>query len=267
MRRGIALGVPGSALVAGVALWAQVRRVSSAPLPHFEDGDPSGRYGDRSAPTIRISVLGDSTITGPGLAAPDQVWVARVADRLHRHVDLRSFAKGGSRVRDVLRDQAPRAVAHPPELFVLAVGANDVLHGTPGPAFRRDLAGVLELLRDVAPVVTCGIGDLSMVPRLPRSLKPIVARRCAALDRIHHRVTHDMHGVVRVPVAELADPFFRDATEHVWADDRFHPNHVGHAIWADAFGPSIRDAVDGATGIVPVLSLRCPTPMRSLRHS
>ncbi len=253
VRRGIALGVPGLALAGAVGAWAQVRRVAVARLPQFPDGDPTGTYGDPRGATARITVLGDSTITGPGLAHASEVWVARIAERSPRRVELRSLARGGSRVRDVLLEQVPRAVATPTDLFVLAVGANDVMHATPGPAFRRDLDEVLGRLTRVAPVVTFGIGDLSMVPRLPWSLKPVVARRCAVVDRIHRRVASGRSGVVRVSVTDLADAHFKAAEVDIWAADRFHPNHLGHEIWARSFGPSIHRALEAAA---PVVDLR-----------
>lgn len=243
MRRGLALGVPGLALATAAGFWTQVRRVVDAPLPHFEDGDPSGRYGGTGGRPVRVSVLGDSSVTGPGLADPTRVWVARLLDALPCPVELRCHAVGGSRVRDVLVRQAPAAVADPPELFVLAVGANDALHGTPSRQFARDLEALLELLRAVAPVVTLGIGDLSVIPRLPGTLRPVVSLRSAAVDRLHASVSAGRDGVHRVPVAELADPHFRRAGSSWFVPDLFHPNEAGHALWARLFEPYVRVAL------------------------
>lgn len=243
VQRGIALGVPGLALAATAGLLAQVRRVANAPLPHFPDGDPSGLYGAGGGAPLRVDVLGDSSVTGPGLDHGSHSWIAQLCDMLPWQVELRSHAVGGSRVRDVLLRQAPRTLARPPDLYVVAVGANDALHATPARRFARDLEALLETLRAVAPVVTLGIGDLSVIPRLPPTLRPLVARRSASVDRLHAAIAAGRERVLRVPVAELSDPHFRAGGRELFVADLFHPNRHGHALWARLFEPFVREAV------------------------
>lgn len=249
MHRRIALGVPGLALASGVGLWTQVRRVTDAPLPDHPDGDPSGRYGDPAGAPVRITALGDSTLTGPGLGDGSQVWIARLADRLPFDVHLTSHAVGGSRVGDVLARQVPAALVDPPDLFVVAVGVNDVMHATPGWRFRRDLERLLDVLRGAAPVVSVGIGDLSVIPRLPPALRPLVRVRCRSLDRLHARASAGRGGVTRVSVAERSDPHFARHRGHIFGDDLFHPNHRGHAIWAECFESPVRNAIEACMAL------------------
>ncbi len=261
MRRGIAIGVPGVALATAGGLWAQVRHVANAPLPHFDDLDASGSYGRRSATPVTVAVLGDSSMTGPGLSRGDLIWIARLADRLPWRVEVRSHAKGGSRVRDVLERQLPSAVLDPPDAFVVSIGANDAIHGTPTRTFARQLEQLLDQLSAVAPVVSLGIGDLSVIPRLPRTLRPVVARRSAVIDRAHKLVAADRDHVVRVPVGKLSDPHFRRHGTDLFADDLFHPNHHGHELWADLFLPYVQRALLGPAS--PVVDLRATASPRS----
>lgn len=256
MKRGIAIGVPGVALATAGGLWAQVRHVANAPLPHFGDLDPSGRYGadddgegdgrdgDERRPPLRLAVLGDSSMTGPGLSSPTDIWIARAAAALGRPVDLRSHARGGSRVRDVLEQQVPALVEEPVDLVVVSVGANDAIHATPLRSYARALDRLLDRLAGVAPVVSLGVGDLSVIPRLPRTFRPVVARRSAAIDRTHTLVTADRDRVVRVPVSKLSDHLFRDRGAELFAADLFHPNRHGHSLWADLFRPYLLRALD-----------------------
>lgn len=95
---------------------------------------------------VQVAVLGDSSITAPGLADGSLSWIGRLADRLPWNVRLHSYARGGSRVNDVLLRQAPTAVVDPPDLFVVSVGVNDALHGTPRWPFRRDLGSLIDVL-------------------------------------------------------------------------------------------------------------------------
>lgn len=244
MRRGIAIGVPGVALATAGGLWAQVRHTANAPLPHFGDLDPSGRYGgDDGRRPLRVVVLGDSSMTGPGLGSPADIWIARAAASLGRPVELRSHARGGSRARDVLDAQVPEALDERTDLVVVAVGANDAIHATPLRSYARTLERLLERLADVAPVVSLGIGDLSVIPRLPRTFRPVVARRSASIDRIHTLVTADRDHVVRVPVSKLSDHLFRDRSRELFAADLFHPNRHGHSLWAELFRPYLERAL------------------------
>lgn len=243
VRRGWALGVPGVALATAGGVWVQAHRVAHAPLPHFDDLDPSGRYGDAPGPALRIVVLGDSSMTGPGLTHPGETWIARVAAALPGPVELISVAHGGSRVRDVLTDQLGTALELRADLFVVSVGANDALHGTPSPVVRRQLASLLTSLEQAAPVVSLGVGDLSIIPRLPRSLRGVVALRSASIDRAHRSVTRGRRSVVRVPVPDLSDPLFRAAGPELFSPDLFHPNAEGHRMWSTLFTPFVAAAL------------------------
>jgi lysophospholipase L1-like esterase len=248
VRREVVLGVPGLALMAAGGLWAQAQRAAHAPLPQFEDLDASGCYGsgaDHAADPLHIVVLGDSTLTGPGLLHGSQVWIALVADRLGPRVALHSHARGGARVGDVRRGQLAAAVEHPADLFVVSVGANDAIHGSSARRYRRDLTELFDGLRAHAPVASTGIGDMGMIPRIPAALRPLLSRRCRAIDEVHAAVC-DRAGVLRIPVAEVSDPHFRAAGSGLFAGDLFHPNADGHATWAQLFEPWIHQALRGA---------------------
>ena len=110
-----------------------------------------------------------------------------------------------------MEQQLPPVLEDPPDLVVVAVGANDVLHATPAPVPTRAswTRSWFDRLRGVAPVVALGIGDLSVIPRLPLNFQPVVARRSAIIDRAHKLVVADQDAVARVPVGRLSDPQFR----------------------------------------------------------
>lgn len=91
----------GGAGLAAELVWAGRR-----PLPEFPDIDVSGvvpASAPSGKPPLRVVVLGDSTLTGPGLAAPEDIWLRQAIRRLRlrRAVCVVSLAVGGSRVSDV----------------------------------------------------------------------------------------------------------------------------------------------------------------------
>ncbi|BBY47562.1 hypothetical protein MARA_10300 [Mycolicibacterium arabiense] len=117
----------------------------------------------------RYVALGDSQTEGLW-DGTDATGVAGFADRLAAHLDalhpgLRyaNLAVRGRRIRGVLDEQLPAALAMAPDLITTCIGMNDVTR--PGRTFDRALAD-LDLLHDRlaesgATVVTTTFPDLS----------------------------------------------------------------------------------------------------------
>jgi lysophospholipase L1-like esterase len=239
-----AAGIPFAAAAAVGTVVAQFWYVSHRPLPSFTDLDPDGVFGPDAAPEVRLVLLGDSTVTGPGLEHRDDLWSRQVARRLAGdvHVRLRSVAAGGSRVRDVLVGQLPEAQGLRPDVAIVSVGANDAMHGTRLRRFEADLDALVGAFGEAGTeVVLAGVGDLGNIPRLVHPLKALASRRSRQFDRAHARVADRHDHVVKVPVAELTDTQFR--TRDVFCPDLFHPNCAGHRVWADAAYPFVAEAL------------------------
>jgi lysophospholipase L1-like esterase len=222
----------------------QAYRSAHAALPAFPDLDVTGDYGEGCGQPLRIAVLGDSSVTGPGLDEAGEVFVARCAARLPQRVRLERHAVGGSRVRDVLQRQLPAVLAAPPAVAFISVGTNDAIHGTPAGRYGRDLGQLLMALSAAGVrTVSCGVPDLSVLPRIPRSLRRLVGARGAAVDREHARVVGRHGRAIRVPSCPAIDDQFRTRGDALFADDRFHPNAAGHAVLADACYPYLAEVV------------------------
>jgi lysophospholipase L1-like esterase len=220
-----------SGILAGQMLHA-IRR---SDLPYLPDQDPSGVFGHRDAPPLRIVVMGDSSVTAPGVVPLDDCWARRVAIHLgpdHR-VELISVARGGSRVEDVLDGQLEQAVAAEPDLAWVAVGSNDALRGTSVARFEEEYTEIVSRLVSVVPVVGCsGIGDLGTIPRLPALAQGVARVRGRSFDNAVARVAAG-HDRVRKSVAwgpQWAE-FETDIT--TFADDLFHASAKGHGMFAE----------------------------------
>jgi acyl-CoA thioesterase I len=236
---GAGSGLAVTGLLAAELLWAAFR-----PLPSMIGLDASGLVpaGTVEAP-LRIVALGDSSLTGPGLAAAEHVWLRVGLDRLGHDepIDLLSLAVGGSRAADVDR-RVDEALAVGPDLVVVAVGANDALRGTPRRQFRADFDRVIGRLLEGAPVVAAAnVGDLGNIARVPRPLNAVFHARARSVCSIIEDVVASYERAVLLDVT-AADHVFRDRT--VFTPDRFHPGPVGHAAWADAAAPGLRRAVE-----------------------
>lgn len=242
-----AAGAVGGATAAMAGLAGQVWWAVSRPYPSFVDLDCSGIEGD-AGPIVRLAACGDSTLTGPGLDRPDDVWLRqaarKVAADLGVRIDTRILAVGGSRAADVLADQVPFLEEVRPDVTVVAVGANDVLRGTPPWAFRPVFAELIDRLAAASgQVVAAGLGDLGAIPRLQRPLSDLVTLGSRLMNRNIRLVAERAGPTVHHADSSHADEILREATADVFSPDRFHVSVVGHSAWAAAAIPPLRKAV------------------------
>lgn len=232
---GLGAVASGVAFVGGQIAYAGLRR-----LPGGEDFDPSGVFGDDTLPALRIAVLGDSAVTGQGLACVDDSWPRIMARRLtdRYHVVLRSFAVGGAKSCDVLEDQVSAAEQHRYDLSIVSVGSNDVLRMVPVWQFERHLDEIVFRLKEVSrSVVLFGVGDLGSIPRFPYPVDRIAAGSGHLADRVHHRVA-ERNGVAKIDQWALTTEAFNSGLD-MFASDLFHPSAKGHLAWADALMPTV----------------------------
>lgn len=236
-----ALPAIGSVVVA----WQVAHALNRSDLPSLTNQDPSGVFGRPGLPPLHLVAMGDSTITAPGVEPLDACVARRAAIQLadRYRVRVTSVGQGGSRVRDALIGQLPAVQAAQPDLVLLSLGANDALHGTRMSSFRVDFDALLSALSDRCPVVVGGVGDLGTIPRIPASLRWLVRRLSRRVDTVMSELAAKYPNVTKA-VTWTADPSpFQDAP-HLFADDRFHANADGHAVFAEGIRPSLEAALN-----------------------
>jgi lysophospholipase L1-like esterase len=211
-------------------------------LPSLENQDPSGTFGDDTLPSLRIVVLGDSSITAPGVEPLDACWTRRVAHHLagRYRVELLSVAAGGAKARDVIADQIQPAIAACADIAFLSVGANDALRGTPLSRFEREYRDIVAQLHQHIPgIAVSGIGDLGSIPRLPAPARSVVRIRGRSFDKAVRRATADFPDIVKT---DTWSPGWQELLTNPWqvfAGDLFHASAYGHGIYAHAAIPAV----------------------------
>jgi len=232
-------------LAVGGVLTAQMAQSIQRPdLESFTDQDPSGIFGDSDKPPLRMIILGDSTVTAPGVEPLDACWARRTAlffSNRYR-VELISVAVGGSKISDVRDDQIHQAIVAGGDIAIVCVGGNDALRGIPISRFESAYDDMLRPLVTAFPAVAvCGVGDLGTIPRLPAMARGIARVRARAVDHAIGRVA-DRHGV---PKSRAWGPEFEpfETNPAIWAGDLFHASAEGHAMYADAAIPLVEEAL------------------------
>ena len=206
---------------------------------------PDGIEQFGSGRTLRYLILGDSTAVGVG--GTYELGIAR-RTALHladdRTVEMKNLGVSGARVADVLHEQLPRIGSFVPDLVLLDVGANDVIHLTSARSLERDLARIIQTLRSIhcdIRIVVTGAAAMDTPPRIPRGLRWLAASRTRALNAVFQR-TVEREQLTFAPIARETGPLFRsDPT--LFDSDRFHPNDRGYATWIDVIEPALDRAL------------------------
>ncbi|PZU39495.1 MAG: glycosyl transferase [Microbacterium sp.] len=209
---------------------------------------PSPSSGRRCASFV---ALGDSLTEGlcdTSRMPPGQYrgWADRLAQLLAhaREGDTplayANLAVRSRRVRDLVDEQLPMALALRPDLVSVFIGANDLV----GP--RADVAALAaEVASAVRTLRAAGSQVLLVTPVLPRRRASVLfvrrfARYSSALRRISRETGCLLLDAEAMP--ELADP-------SAWADDRVHLSARGHRVLAyraaDVLGVPDADALGG----------------------
>jgi lysophospholipase L1-like esterase len=177
--------------------------------------------------------MGDSQTEGLW-DGDDTVGLMGFADRLAVMIDdhypglaYANLAVRGRRIRDVVDDQLPEALAMRPDLITVCIGMNDITR--PGPGFDRTLAELddfhVRLSKSGATVVTTTFPDIASILPVGRLL---ASRVIEVNDSI--RTAADRHGFLLVDLygaPSMAEP-------DTWSADRVHGSPKGHMLFAAA---------------------------------
>jgi lysophospholipase L1-like esterase len=241
--------IKSGAIAGAVVIGLEAAYAVLRPTPLLPEFDPSASFGDPKSPQLRVVVLGDSSVTAPGVSGPEEVWVSLVCQRLasDHHVILESLAVGGSCAHDLIQHQVGPAMEFDPDLILVAVGANDVIRGVSRKRFERNLDHLVSDLSSTgATIILSGVGDLGTIPRLHPPLRQLFTHRSAGFDSIHRRVAarHGAHVVEQR--ADHPKVWYSDRS--LWAAVLFHVSAAGHRRWADVVWATLEPQLTGGNG-------------------
>lgn len=193
---------------------------------------------------LRLALLGDSMAAGRGADGPAHTPGALLAARFRDdgvELTTRVFAVPGARSA-LLSAQVDRALRWRPEVAVVVVGANDLLHHTRARRAAHDLAGAVRRLRDAgAEVVVAPAPDLSALPDTPAGLKPVLWT-ASMLLRDCQIVAATAAGA-HVADRDHATSAVFAGDRRLFAEDRFHPSSAGYEVIVAALAPEVAAAI------------------------
>jgi lysophospholipase L1-like esterase len=213
------------ALAQGAVTRRRVPNLPAAAPPHRGLVPGTGQL-------IRLLAIGESTVSGVGLASGEECVAATTARALARltgrPIAWRAEGLSGATVRDARDQLLPRISPEPADLIIVAFGVNDAAAYRSPATFADDLAELVTAARGRvgdAAVVVGGVAPLNCFPALPWPLRNILGWRSFALQAAADRLSERLPRLVveRIPTLE----------PDLFACDGFHPNRRAHTIWGE----------------------------------
>ena len=173
--------------------------------------------------------LGDSAGVGVGVDDPAQGYVGIVAQRLAEMtgetIRVVNLSVSGAKAKDLMESQMPQLAGMPvPDFVTCVIGGNDVAWA---PAFRA--GGFTLEITAIAERLPRG-SVMGLVPNFMHW--PFQGRAKRANRAIRRAASRYGHAVADIHAATTG--LSLRGYMGTFAGDYFHPNHKGHALWADA---------------------------------
>ena len=208
--------VPASASVSAVAV-----AVTSRPA--------------EASSSIRYLALGDSFTIGTG-SSPAESFPARLAERLRasgRAVVLENLGVNGFTTDDLLAREIPRVASFAPTLVTVAVGANDLVHGSPPDRYRA------QVRRIFTAIAAAGVAPARVLalPQPDWSLSPVAAdfgeqRVIAEHIAAFNDILREEAAAAGARYVDLFPLMQRQARAGLIAGDGLHPAARAYGEWA-----------------------------------
>jgi lysophospholipase L1-like esterase len=130
-----------------------------------------------------------------------------------------------------------------PDIAVVIVGGNDVIHRVPLTDSVTSLVAVIhDLQLRGASVVVGTCPDLGAVGPVKRPLKSYLSHNSKGLAAAQAEAALDS-GARVVSLAKAVGPYFADNPDEMFSIDQFHPSELGYKRTAEALLPSLLAAL------------------------
>ena len=197
--------------------------------------------------TFTYLILGDSTAAGVGGNYEKGIAMTTTNYLLKdKNIVMYNYAVSGARVLDVLSDQVVQIEkdAVIPDLVLISIGGNDVTHLTSLTSIEEDTQKIIDRLIKIncnIKIVLTGSPNVGTSPRIGIPLRWLAEFQSMRVNNIFEKVI-SKNNLTLAPIFDKTTiPFKKD--KNLFAEDKFHPNDAGYAIWSSILNEGIDDAL------------------------
>lgn len=198
-------------------------------------GPQCGEAGDEHLPSLRLLVLGESTVAGVGVETQSAGLAAQLAKALAaqgRAVSWRAVGENGITAREAAERLLPASLEAPADLVLLVFGVNDCTHFSSRRRWREGLRLLAEGWQARgAQVIFSAVPPLAHFHALPWLLRLLLGWRAALLDRDLRALAVSLgarHCALDMPFAA-----------QYLARDGYHPSALGYRVWAQGLAAQL----------------------------
>ena len=214
-----------------VALAATPALAGCAEKPHVTSAAPAADATTTSGPP-RFLALGDSFTIGTG-GPPVAAFPARLVDRWREKgcvAELENVAVNGYTTEDLVAKELPSLATFKPTFVTIAIGANDIVHGSSLEAYRANVKRILD-------AVAAAGASMVVVPQPDWSRSPIAAsfgtqETLDASIRAFNEALADEAKAHHATFVDLAPLMREQAAKKMIANDGLHPSGEAYDAWA-----------------------------------
>lgn len=231
-------------LLAGLVLLLLLEAwlASRTPLVDFRNPTTEPIYLKGHGPPLRYIVMGDSTGAGRGATPGNSITMGTARHLAEKYdITLINLSVSGARIKDLLAKQLPEAKQAKPDLVLLSVGANDIVHFTPDAQIQSDLHHIITELLEANPkiaIVVPGSGDVGACPRFEQPLRTVAGWQTKRVNALIKSTSLASPGTTWVPLAERTGELF-GRNPNMFSADKFHPNDRGYSVWTQVLNEGL----------------------------
>ena len=187
--------------------------------------------------TMRILIIGDSTIVGTGAGDPKASLAGLVGNTFPNAVIVNNGING-RKTKSLLNDMELLNESY--DFIMLHTGGNDIVRFTNLKQVEEEISALLKVVKKKANKVTlASTGNVGTALLFPFGSRWAWDKRTRQVREIYMRVAKEND----VPYVDLfrepeVDPFYSKPDEY-YAADYFHPSPVGYALWYERIEPVI----------------------------
>jgi lysophospholipase L1-like esterase len=221
-----------------VAVFFNGKPVAAPEIPRDETTMGSGDE-------LRYLILGDSTSIAQG-GVYSQGFATKTAENLAKNykVIYQNYGVSGARIKDVATTQLEDSTEFIPDLVLVAAGANDVTHLTSLDSVKSDLQHIINTLRERnnnVKIVFTGSASMGDVSRFTQPLRWFMGYQTRRINDVFEQLENEANVSLAYIARETSEDFANNPA--LFAQDNFHPNNEGYAVWTEVLNPVLEEAL------------------------
>lgn len=220
-----------------------------------EAAEPEGVVDNGFEKTLRLLVLGESTMAGVGVKTHEEGFAGNLARALSQkfeaNIAWKVYAKSGFTAEDVRMNIVPTITETPADLIVIGLGANDAFELHTPWKWRRDVQQLIKTLQENFKETPIAFASLPPIKTFP-AFTPLIQLVLGHLVHLFGETLEEMINNFENVFFHAEEMTLEKMKAHLPKDkhlqdlfsDGVHPSQLSYGIWAEEFSAFLVNEID-----------------------